>query len=265
MNWMENWPTALMWASVLLFVGALFAIVRFLRNASDPQDGLDWPSQEDLEETHPERRRSTHGSISVGLLAFVVAMAVSYVAFAHRPPRARELPPDGVLWAPEALLRDFFPASERVAYQLVSLTPEEQTQLAALTRVELENDTQLLFVAQTGARIDGYAFLSEADSDRTPAAFGVQLGIDGRVKRVEVMRLLDREQQEVLDPRFVHQFEGRTFTEAPRLHRRVEAPLKCTSACTAATRTVRRALFLVSRTRLENGTEAASTAPSKRR
>ncbi|MBT8467871.1 MAG: hypothetical protein KJN97_03885, partial [Deltaproteobacteria bacterium] len=129
MNWTENWPTVLMWGSVLLIVGTLFAVLRFLRNASDPQDELDWPPEEDLKETRPDRRPSTRGFVPVGVLAIMVAMAVSYVAFAHRPDGDRVLPPDGVLWTPEALLRDFFPSSERVAYQQMSLTPEELADL----------------------------------------------------------------------------------------------------------------------------------------
>ncbi|NNE17426.1 MAG: hypothetical protein HKN10_03005, partial [Myxococcales bacterium] len=230
MNWTENWPTGLMWVSVLLFVGALFGVVRFLRNASERRDGLDWSADEDADEIHPERRPSTKGFIAVGILVFVVGMALSYVALAHRPDRDRVLPPDGVLWTPEALLRDFFRSSEEVTYQEISLTPEERAQLAALTRTDRENPTHLLYVARTGKDVDGYAFLSEIRSSGDPAAFGVQLGADGRVKRVDVMRLLDADQQEVLDPRFLHQYEGRTLSDAPRLHRGLERPVECTSA-----------------------------------
>jgi hypothetical protein len=136
MSWMENWPTALMWASILLFVGALFAIARFLRNASDPRDdALDWPAAEDLEKTDADRRRSSEGFISLGLVAFVVATAVSCVAFAHRPDRDRALPSNGILWTPQVLLRDSFPTSERVTHQKIPLTQEEQAQLAALSGV----------------------------------------------------------------------------------------------------------------------------------
>ncbi len=266
MNWTENWPMSLMGASILLLIVGLLAVVRFLRNASDREDGLDWRTDDDLEEAHrTEGRRSTEGFIAVGLLAFIVAMAVTSVAFAHRPARARVLPPDGVLWTPEALLRDFFPSAERVAYQAMSLTPEEQAQLAALTRADFEKPTQRIYVAQTGTRIDGYAFLSEVDSAGDPAAFGVQLSANGRVKRVEVMRLLDPDQQEVLNPNFLDQFEGRAFSDAPRLHRRIDRPTGCTSACSDVTRTVRQALFLVSKTRSNGEPAAASPAPSERR
>jgi len=265
MNWAEDWPMGLMAVSVLFLIGGLLAAVRFLRYASDREDRLESPPPEGLEGTHPERRRSTEGLISVGLLAFVVVMSVSYVALAHRPARDRVLPPDGVLWTPEALLRDFFSSSERVAYQPISLTSEEQAKLAALTRVEREKPTRILYVARTGARIDGYAFLSEADSGEAPAAFGVQLSANGRVERVEVMRLLDPVQQEVLDPKFLDQFEGRALPDAPRLHHRVDRPMGCTSACSDVTRTVRRALFLVSKTRSNGGPAAATPAPSERR
>lgn len=255
---------ALMWASLFLFLGTLFAVVRFLKNSSDGPEGLEWPADEDLEDIHPDRGHSTEGFIVVGLLAFTIAIAVSYVGFAHDPGRDRPLPPDGVLWTPEALLRDFFQSSEQVHYKRMSLTREEQAQLATLTRTERANARQLLYVARTGARIDGYAFLSAADQGRDPAAFGVQVSAEGRVKRVEVMRLLDTDQQEVLDRRFLHQFEGHALPDAPHLHRRIESPIGCTSACRDATRDVRQALFLVSKTRSPGTEVASSSAPAWR-
>ena len=110
MDWSMSWPIGLMWVSVLFFVGALFAVARFLRNASEPrEDALDWPANAEFEEEDVERSRSTKRFIVVGVLAFLVAMAVSYVAFAHGPSRDRTLPPDGVLWTAETLLRHFFP------------------------------------------------------------------------------------------------------------------------------------------------------------
>jgi len=254
----------LMWVSVLLFIGALFAIVRFLRNASDaPDDAHDWPAEADLEGMRVGPRRCTQRCFWVGLLAFVVAMALSYVAFAHRPPVDRGLPPNGVLWTAEALLRDFFPSSEQVAYERIQ--PPEKQQLREPTRVLQENDTQVLFVARSRTRVDGYALLSEAAVDEAPAAFGVQLSAEGGVKRVEVMRLLDPGQQNVLDPRFLNQFEGRTITDVSRLHRQVARPAQCSSACSAATEVVRRALVLVSQFQSNNNVETGSAPPHERR
>jgi hypothetical protein len=163
-----------------------------------------------------------------------------------------------VLWTPEALLRDFLPSSERVTYERVRLSPQEHAELRKLAGVDQVADTRVVFVARTGTRVDGYAFLSEADSGASPAAFGIKLGFEGRVKRMAVMRLLDRHQQDVLDPRFLRQFEGGTLREAPRLHRDIEKPRRCTSACSAAIHTVRRALFLVSKLQPDNASPASS-------
>ena len=251
----EDWPTVLMWASMALLAGALLAIVQFVRNSSESQDGHDWRSAEDFRKTDSEPRRSARGFISLGLLVVVVLVTMASIALAHGPDRDRPLPPNGVLWTAEALLRDFFASSDRVGYRKVSLTHEETTQLAALTGVEPEKDAQLVFVAETGARIDGYGFLDTTGPRERAADFGVQLGADGRVERVEVMRLVDPEQQAVLDPRFLHQFEGRAFADAPRLHRKIDKPMQCGSACSAATRATRRALFLVSKLNTERDTE----------
>ena len=255
MNWADDWPTALMWASMALFVGALFAVVQFVGNSSESQGRYDGRADAGRAGTDSKRRRSEEGFVSLGLLIVVVLAAMASVALAHTPGRDRPLPPNGVLWTAEALLRDFFASSDRVGYRKVSLTHEETTQLAALTGVEPEKDAQLLYVAETGARIDGYAFLDTTGPRERAADFGVQLGADGRVERVEVMRLVDPEQQAVLDPRFLHQFEGRAFADAPRLHRKIDKPMQCGSACSAATRATRRALFLVSKLNTERDTE----------
>ena len=255
MSWADDWPTALMWASMALFVGAFFAVVQFVRNSSESQDIYDWRAEADLAETDSNRRRAEKGFVSLGLLVVVVLMAMASIALAHTPGRDRPLPPNGVLWTAEALLRDFFPSSDRVVYRKVSLTHEETTQLAALTGVEPENDAHLLYVAETSARIDGYAFLDRTGPGEGAADFGVQLAANGRVERLEVMRLVDPEQQAVLDPRFLHQFEGHTFADAPRLHRKIDKPMQCGSACSAATRATRRALFLVSKLNPERDTE----------
>lgn len=157
MNWTDHWPMGLMWASLLLFVGTLIAVIRFLNNASERSDGRAEPGDEnraddDCIDTRPGRSRSSEGSVVLGLMVFVVAVTVSYAALAHRPGEDRALPRDGVLWTPKALLRDFFVSSERVEYQRTPLTTAEQTYLAAFTRTERENPTHVLYVARTGAR-----------------------------------------------------------------------------------------------------------------
>ena len=255
MSWADDWPTALMGASMALFVGAFFAVVQFVRNSSESQERYDGRADTGLAGTDSKRRRSEEGFVSLGLLVVVVLAAMASVTLAHTPGRDRPLPPNGVLWTAEALLRDFFPSSDRVGYRKVSLTHEETTQLAALTGVKPEKDAQLLYVAETGARIDGYAFLDTTGPRERAAAFGVQLAANGRVERLEVMRLVDPEQQAVLDPRFLHQFEGHTFVDAPRLHRKIDKPMQCRSACSAAARATRRALFLVSKLNPERDTE----------
>lgn len=263
MSWADDWPTILMWGSGALFVAALFAIVRFIRNSSDPAGPGDWPSDEDFRDADSKRSRSVEGFVLLGLLVMLVAAGVAATALAHAPDRERLLPPNGVLWSAEALLQDFFPSSSRVVYGKIDLTPGERSQLAALTGAVRENESHLVYVAHTGTGVDGYALLEDGGgAGRAPANFGVQLGADGRVKRVDVMRLADRDQRVVLDPRFLHQYEGRSFPDAPRLHRRIDRPMGCTSACTDATKAVKRALFLVSRARSQARVQAASPASS---
>ncbi len=44
MDWSVSWPMGLMLVSLVFFVSALFAVARFLRNASGPQEnGLERP------------------------------------------------------------------------------------------------------------------------------------------------------------------------------------------------------------------------------
>lgn len=41
MNWAQDWHVVLMWASALLLLGALLAVVHFVGNASSRNDDTD--------------------------------------------------------------------------------------------------------------------------------------------------------------------------------------------------------------------------------
>ncbi len=185
-----------------------------------------------------------HRRAPVFFIAVVLAQA-SGAASAHSPARDSSLPPDGVFWTAEELLRDFFPSSERVSYRRLLLTPEDHLRFLKATGADLSS-VQVVYVATTGERVDGYAFLSKPGARGTTASFGVKLSANGCVHRVEVMRLSDRREQDVLDVRFLRQFRGQTLDKASRLRRSIDKPPLCGSACGAATLTVARALFLVS-------------------
>lgn len=179
------------------------------------------------------------------LILAMLAQAPS-LADAHGPSLHRPLPPDGVFWTAKDLLGDFFSSSEKVSYQRFQLSPRDRSRVQKATGVEASDKPQVVYVARTGERVDGYAFLSEPDVLGSTAAFGVKLGASGRVERVEVMRLSDPEEQEVLNSRFLRQFQGRSVADASQLRRKIDKPQRCTSACRAATLTVARALILMS-------------------
>src|SRR5690348_1196344 len=68
-----------------------------------------------------------------------------------------------VYWSPRELLADpsFFRASEQVGYRQFDLTAEQRARIEQRLGYRLAKSRWTIFVATTGARVDGYALFDE--------------------------------------------------------------------------------------------------------
>lgn len=91
-----------------------------------------------------------------------------------------------VYFTPEQLRASFFGAA---AVETVAYTPDAPTRerLRALLGYDLPKPTYTLEVARDGAAVSGVSLLDQQLGQHEPIDFGVLVGPDGKVKRVEIL------------------------------------------------------------------------------
>jgi Na+-translocating ferredoxin:NAD+ oxidoreductase RnfG subunit len=142
----------------------------------------------------------------VGLLMPLLAMVALLEA---RPAQAE------AYWDKPALLKDFFAKSERVTFAKIALTPAQQQNLRK--RLGYDAPAQwTVYYGKTGERVDGVAVIDNELGQHQPITFGVLIGADGVLKRVEVMVYREAYGAEVQQARFRNQFVGKTAGDALR-------------------------------------------------
>jgi Na+-translocating ferredoxin:NAD+ oxidoreductase RnfG subunit len=182
-------------------------------------------------------------------IRFAATLCVLFVAAA--PARA-----EGTYWTTPDLLRAFFPSSEKVTYVEVPRAPVEK----ALGE-PVKKEKYVVFVAKTGARIDGYAVIDDEKGEHQPITFGIKLTPDGRVERTEVMAYREAYGEEIREQRFQKQFAGRPLADARAFRDGVVAISGATISSRSMTIAVRRALALTAVAR-ETTTPPPPPAPT---
>ena len=141
--------------------------------------------------------------IFTGLLA---AIAVGVTA---RSARA-----DQVYFTPRDLLADFFRTSQNVTYKKVELDAAGKQRLQHRLGYHPARDSYTFYVATSGGRIDGYAFIDEEKGEHLPITFAVKLSPEGKVQRQEIVVYREARGDEVRDERFRAQFVGKSARDA---------------------------------------------------
>jgi Na+-translocating ferredoxin:NAD+ oxidoreductase RnfG subunit len=93
--------------------------------------------------------------------------------------------------------------------------------------------------------VDGYAIVDDEQGLHQPITFATRLSPRGMVERVEIMVYREPRGDEVRDPRFRKQFEGKTAQDSLRLGRDIDAVSGATVSSASLATGVRRAAVLV--------------------
>lgn len=144
----------------------------------------------------------------------------------------------GVWLTTPQVLKDFFPASERVSYVDVD---------GAALRARGVPTTKAkhhVYVAWTGARVDGYAVVDEQVGQHEPITFAVQLSPSLVVQRLEVMAYREAYGAEIRAERYRKQWIGKSAKDLDRAVVDVDAISGATLSCKSTVIVVRRALAL---------------------
>ncbi len=186
------------------------------------------------------------------LATFAVAIALPASAVA-----------EGAYWTTPALLKDFFKASKKVGYVKLR-TAEHADALRARLGYVPSKAEYVVFVARTGARVDGYAVIDDEQGQHEPITFGVKLDAEGRVERTEVMVYREGYGHEIREDRFRAQFVGRSPDQPLRFQHEVDAISGATISSKSAILAVQRALAIVAVARAHGPLKAGSTQTAAR-
>lgn len=173
-------------------------------------------------------RRIIIGAALVGVLAAAAPVRAEVQYFSSR-----------------SVLTAFFPKSERVTYRTLAMEGATRARLARRLGYAPAVDRYTVFVAMTGGKVDGYAVIDEEKGLHQPITFATKLSPEGAVEQVEIMVYREPRGDEVRDPRFRRQFEGRTARDEMRLGHDIDAVSGATISSASLAVGVRRATVLV--------------------
>jgi electron transport complex protein RnfG len=152
---------------------------------------------------------------------------------------------DVVYATPQSVLASFFPKSERVTYRTLALDARGKARLGRRLGYAPARDSYTIFVALTQGKIDGYAVIDDELGLHQPITFATRLTSRGVVDRVEIMVYREPRGDEVRDPRFRKQFEGKTAADPLRIDRDIDAVSGATISSASLATGVRRAAILI--------------------
>ena len=172
-------------------------------------------------------------------MAFKIALTLSLL-FAAGTARAQSS-----YYTSRAVLADFFPRSQRVTFRKFDLLPEVRARLGVRLGAALLKPSYVIYVAQTGESVDGYAILDEEMGEHLPISYAVKFSPQGAVLRQEIMVYRERYGDEVRDERFRKQFIGKTVRDPLRTGDDVVAVSGATISSRSMVIGVRRDLLLL--------------------
>jgi Na+-translocating ferredoxin:NAD+ oxidoreductase RnfG subunit len=158
------------------------------------------------------------------------------------------------------VLAEFFPNSERVGYRTVALDQSMRARLAQRLGYTPVRDKYTIFVATTHGKVDGYAVVDDEKGLHQPITFATRLSPRGIVERVEIMVYREPRGDEVRDPRFRRQFQGKTAQDPLRLNHDIDAVSGATVSSASLAVGVKRATILVEELALGLSTFASAPA-----
>lgn len=165
------------------------------------------------------------------------------------------------------LLAEMFPSAQRVAPVELTLTKAELSRAEEALGRALPRPTYTFYEASAEGRVLGWCLFDDQIGQHEPITFGVQVGADGALVRLEVVTYREKRGAEIRSGRFRGQFVGKRAGDPLKLNAGIQAVSGATyssrSAAVVARRTLVLASLLVGRGAAVEGPEPVATAPDK--
>ncbi len=151
---------------------------------------------------------------------------------------------DSKYYTRSSVLKSFFPKSDKVGFTEFTPSKVQRATLKRQLGYGLAKQKYYFYVATTGDRVDGYAFIDDEIGLHLPITFAVKLSESGVVLRQEIMVYRESRGDDVRNIRFRKQFVGKTVHDSLRPNHDIDCISGATISSRAIALGVRRALVL---------------------
>jgi len=146
-------------------------------------------------------------------------------------------------WDKASLLKAFFASSERVTYARIVPSPVQADAIRARLGY-LPPAPWTVYYGLTKDRVDGLAVIDDEAGQHLPITFGVLIGTDGAIQRIELMVYREAYGSDIKEARFRNQFKGKTASDPVRHGTDIVAVAGATISSKALAVGARRAVVL---------------------
>ena len=192
--------------------------------------------------------------ISLSWLAFLVSFLIPVTPAwseriwddeLNRYLTSEELIQEDVYLTNEDAARLMFPESEKIRYEVVTLTPDQKTLVEQRIKWRFPEEFFECFIGETGGKVDGWAIIQHTIGKHKPMSYMVGVDPDGEVINVEVLVYRESRGSEVRKKRFNYQYQGKDVHDPIRINRDVINISGATMSVRSMSAGVKRALVLV--------------------
>ncbi len=145
----------------------------------------------------------------------------------------------------EEALKLMFPKSERIKKDLLKIPSDKKTVIEERIGWKFPEEAFEVYIGETGAQIDGYAFVQNTIGKHKPMTYMVGVDARGRVSNVELLVFREARGSEVRTKRFNVQYEGKTVSDPVRLNKDIINISGATMSVRSMTAGIKRVLVLV--------------------
>ena len=167
-----------------------------------------------------------------------------------------------VYWDKASLLKDFFATSQRVTFKKLTLDDAQRATVEGRLGTRPPASVTVYY-GTTGGHIDGFAIIDNEMGQHEPITFGVLIGTDGAMKRLEIMVYRESYGDDVREARFRRQFAGRKASDPVRHGADIVAVSGATISSKAMASGARRSLVLVDELVLKPGLKTLASTASR--
>jgi len=142
-------------------------------------------------------------------------------------------------------LKEMLPKSERIRKETLRLSPDRKQMIEARIGWKFPEESFEVYVGETGAKVDGYAVVTNTIGKYKHMTYMVGVNPLGEVTDVELLVFRDARGSEVSRKRFNVQYEGKTCLDPLRINKDIINISGATMSVRSMSAGIKRVLVLI--------------------